>query len=352
MLEKAKLEKIKSFNNDDSDLVLVFDKYIEREIPYSNENVYGELDKLIENLEKECLYIVFSNKNIEIENAYTVKIKTTEEKILEEDLYYTGKRYHDKLKSFSVDNELINELPKYNEVKFIFDIESISTFPIWETKMRRKITQVLEDINFLSEELTPEKFAEIVHSTKTKEIENKQLYDLDLVIKYILEISKLKNVQAIFLSEANECCEKFIIEELKKVVFAANLPLKERNDYIYNTTYKDMNEMFSRFNFCNFKENKCLSQRHKNLSNKYPKPKTDGCCFKVFGKCKYNNKDGTCQIECLPCKIFTCPYLSKLGVGLRISELILMRAFMNSKQKRLLIYNFYKPKEFFIKRMS
>ena len=106
MLEKAKLEKIKSFNNDDSDLVLVFDKYIEREIPYSNENVYGEPDKLIENLEKECLYIVFTNKNIEIENAYKVKLKTTKEKILESE-YRTGNKYIHQLKELTKDKDIV-----------------------------------------------------------------------------------------------------------------------------------------------------------------------------------------------------------------------------------------------------
>ena len=353
MLEKAKLEIIKSFNNDDSDLVLVFDEYIERKIPYSNENVYSDFYELVETFSKDSYYIIFSDKNVELENAYIVKKQVSDECILDEDLYYTGKKYSAKLKTFSLDNELIQKISLYEKVKFIFDIESISTFPIWETKMYRKITKVLEDINNLSEEeLTCERLSQIVHSTELKNLENEQLYDIDLVIKYIIEVSKVQNTSAEFISKAITKSECFIIEELKKVVHSANLSSKERNDYIYSTTYKDMNEMFARFNFCNFKENKCLSQRHKDSHNKYPKPKTDGCCFKVFRKCNYNNKDGTCKIECLACKIFTCPYLTKLGVGLRISELILMRAFMSSKQKRLLIYKFYKPKEFFMKRMS
>ena len=113
-----------------------------------------------------------------------------------------------------------------------------------------------------------------------------------------------------------------------------------------------MDEMFSIFGFCNFKENKCVAQRHKTFFNRYPVPETDGCCFKVVRKCEHNNKDGTCKVKCLPCKLFTCPYLGKLDVGIRASELILMRSFFNNKQKRISIHKFYNSKEFLLKKIK
>ena len=109
--------------------------------------------------------------------------------------------------------------------------------------------------------------------------------------------------------------------------------------------------MFSKYNFCNFKNSMCVSQRHKNIFNRYPKPKTDGCCFKVIRKCAHNNKDGTCQVKCLSCKLYTCPYLSKRNIGLNTSEFILLRAFFNNKQKKNVIYNFYKSKEEIMKKL-
>lgn len=353
MLEESKKQKIKSFENDDSDLTLVFDEYIEREVPFSKENVFVSFDEIKQSLKNECFYIIFGNQEFESDNVYTVKRIITDKSTLEDDLYYSGKKYFEKIENLSIESELLEKIRRYEEVSFIFDMKCISTVPLWETKIHRKIKKVLQDINNLEDEnLTPNQLSKIIRSKELIKISNFNLYDIDLIIKYVIEISKIKPVSVHFISKAEERTEKFLIEELRKLIFAANISGQERNEYIYNTTYKYMNEMFSRFNFCNFKKNMCLSQRHKGLFNRYPTPKTDGCCFKVVRKCKHNNKDGTCKVECLACKLFTCPYLSKLGVGLRISELILIRAFMNSKQKRLLIYKFYKPKEFFVKRMS
>ncbi len=353
MLEKQRLEKIKTFDNDFADLVIKYDEYIEREIPYSNEFAYTNITDLKNVLNEDSMHIIFSNKELNLNNSYLVKNTSNDTEYLDETLYYSGKNYEQKLNKYQIDVKLIEMSAKYERINFVFDIESISSFPIWETKMHRKIVRVLEEINNLTEEdITEEKITEIIHKNELEEVRNENQYDIDLIIKHVIEFAKNKTASVLFLSEKLGSREKFLIGELRKLVYAAGLEPSKRNEYIYDTTYKDMNEMFSKFGFCNFKENKCLSQRHKSSSNKYPVPKTDGCCFKVFNKCNYNNKDGTCKIECLACKIFTCPYLTNLGVGLRISELILIRAFMNQKQKRLLIYKFYKPKEFFIKRMS
>ncbi len=353
MLDKNKLEKLKNINNDDSDLVLKFNEYIMREIPYNNEDVYSDFDSITLEDNEEVVNIVFTNKKINIENAHIINNAfSMQEEIMDDTYYYFGKKYDEKLNSLKIEKELIERTSKCERIKFIFDIEDISTFPLWETKMYRRIVKVLAEINNIEEEKLTKKFLyEIVHSSEIKNIENSKQYDIDLIITYIKELSKEKEVSAIYITNNLNSKEKFLIGELKKLIYAVNLKTEERNEYIYNTTYKDMNEMFSKYGFCNFKENKCLSQRHKSIFNRYPVPKTDGCCFKVVNKCKHNNKDGTCKVECLPCKLFSCMYLSSLGVGLRIGELILMRAFLNQKQRRLLIYKFYQPKEYFMKRM-
>lgn len=353
MLDKNKLEILKKINNDDSDLALKFNEYIMREIPYENKDVYSNFDSITLDDNEEVANIVFTNKKIKIENAHIINNDSSmQNQIIDESYYYFGKKYDEKIKSLEVEKELIEKTSNCRKIKFVFDIDAISTFPLWETKMYRRIVKVLEEINNIDEEkITKKRLYEIVHSSELKNIENSNQYDIDLIITYIKELSKEKEVSAIYITNNLNSKEKFLIGELKKLIYAANLKLEKRNEYIYDTTYKDMNEMFSKYGFCNFKENKCLSQRHKSIFNRYPVPKTDGCCFKVVNKCKHNNKDGTCKVECLPCKLFSCMYLSSLGVGLRIGELILMRAFLNQKQRRLLIYKFYQPKEYFLKRM-
>lgn len=354
MLNKDKLEKLKSINNDDSDLIIKFDEYVEREIPFDSKDVYSNIESMLEDIkdDKEQLYVIFSDIQIEKPNCYTIEQLSNDNEFLNEKDYYFGKQYDIKLKKFFIEENLLKKAQLYKKIKFIFDIRKINTFPLWETKMYRRIIRVLEEINELStDDLNIKTIERIINNPKIKEIKNENKFDIDFIIKYIKELSKDKETTAVYICQDFENKEKFIISDLKKLVHAAKLSVKERNEYIYDTTYKDMNEMFSKFGFCNFKGNKCVSQRHKSITNRYPVPKTDGCCFKVVNKCKHNNKDGTCRVECLPCKLFTCMYLSSLGVGLRIGEILLMRAFLTQKQRRLLIYKFYQPKEYFLKRM-
>ena len=73
----------------------------------------------------------------------------------------------------------------------------------------------------------------------------------------VKELSEIKEIDSVYICGILDNRKKFIIENLKKLVYATQLSEKERNEYIYDTTYTDMNEMFSKFGFCNFKENKC-----------------------------------------------------------------------------------------------
>ena len=69
------------------------------------------------------------------------------------------------------------------------------------------------------------------------------MFEKGLDREKVIEISKIKAVSAQFMSKAEERHEKYLIEELRKLIFAANISGQKRNEYIYNASYKYMNEM-------------------------------------------------------------------------------------------------------------
>ncbi len=369
-MDTAKLEKIKSFNNDDSDLITKFVKYIEDKMDTSliklGENVLlneKSMERVYPNFEsfpipmslgKDTLYILFTDKELAMDNKYVIENYDVNKglEFIDEAYYYSGSKYESKLEGITLSDELIDKIEECERVHIVFDMSSISSFPIWDTVMYRRMRAVIDQIEDIQlEELNPKMLHKIIKGAKGVKVYNKSLYDLDVVIHLLKEVGARKPIIDSYVLNDINAEEVFLADALMKLVYAVQLEEKERLSYIYDVSYKDMNNLFSKYGFCNFKDNKCFSQRHKNLFNRYPVPDTDGCCFNVFRKCKYNNKDGTCQVECLPCKLFTCPFLSRLEIGLRVSELILLRAFLTNRQRKVLIYKFFRGKEELMKRL-
>ena len=354
-ISKEKIEKIKSINTDNSDFILKINEYLNYKHEYLNtENVVESLEKLL--LAQNSVGLIFSSKEINSKENKYIRIENIsfkEEKTI--DLYYAGKNYKEKVEFYKKHVKIFDKtfIKNYGKIPVIFDISSISSYPLWETMMRRRMKNIIiqldkSEICEISKDFIDKV---IIESVKEKiNIENK--YDIDFVIEFLREISTFNEIEPYFIDTEKTNETIYLVNELQKFIYALSLARDERYDYIYDTICKDMDEMFSRFGFCNFKENKCVAQRHKTFFNRYPVPETDGCCFKVVRKCEHNNKDGTCKVKCLPCKLFTCPYLGKLDVGIRASELILMRSFFNNKQKRISIHKFYNSKEFLLKKIK
>ena len=146
--------------------------------------------------------------------------------------------------------------------------------------------------------------------------------------------------------------KKYLINELSKIVYGLKLN-DNLYEYVYDTVCKDIDNMFSIYRFCDFRNDKCLSQRHKSLfTNNYPVPDKDGCCFNVYRKCEYLKEHGGCEVRCLACKLYTCPYITKLGVGLYTSEILLMKAFFNNNQRRDSVFEFFQPEEKVLKKIK
>lgn len=242
------------------------------------------------------------------------------------------------------------------ENKIIIDVDNISFSPIWNTKMRIHINNVLKRVdNANLKDLSAKELHKILLCGKElvkKEKKAEKEQDLDDIINEFMKIKDFKSGDIVYVCGNLTNENIFFINEFEKFLKALEQS-SNRNKYIYDTVCNDLENNFLKFNFCNFKNNKCLSQRHKNVVlNNYPYTNTDGCCFKIIRKCQHNNKDGTCKVKCISCKLFICPYLSKRGIGYYASELLLLRAFYTPKQRGIYVNSFYESENKILSKLN
>lgn len=143
--------------------------------------------------------------------------------------------------------------------------------------------------------------------------------------------------------------KKDISENLRDIItimHAINIKDKaKRYDYIYDTVCAYLDDRI-KTNYCEFKDGVCAKYRIKNPNHK------NGCCeCKGRGKCKYLI-DGVCTMKsCMACKLFTCHTLKKKGITQNINDFALTRYFFNSKEKDILQFSYWTPKEVVMERL-
>lgn len=252
----------------------------------------------------------------------------------------------------------------------VLDVDNIDFDAIWNTEMRIKLDFIMDSILNCEVTKIDEKFLHKLLLTandvkvlikrpedrrdtnkKIENIDNRKV-DLDDLIKDFSNVGNLEKLEVFY--KCNEVNNKnvFFINEFEKFLMVLKNP-KLKNKLVYDLVCEEISNNFLKFNFCDFRNNKCISQRHKNLFfNNYPVPGTDGCCFKSISKCKHNNKDGTCKVKCISCRLFICPYLRKRGVGYNASDFLLIRAFYNVKQRRTCVYSFFQDEENILKKIE
>ena len=114
---------------------------------------------------------------------------------------------------------------------------------------------------------------------------------------------------------------------------------KDRYSYIYDVVCDYLDNLFINNNMCEFSEDKCFSNRCKKFN------KTCGCCSNNKGEeCPYFDKDH-CTIKCSGCKFYICPNLKKKKGPIRMKDVPLVNYFFNTRQKLVLRYTVFTPKE-------
>lgn len=227
----------------------------------------------------------------------------------------------------------------------LIDLDKIWAKPYLYTKMRIRLDEIINQIlNANNEEITKNtsKFLKkVIYNNASKEFNKPD--DMIDVVDFIknLDTKETKNSDFIFVAEKIDEETLFKEEQINKAIEIMKIDdIKKRNAKIYDEVYSYLNDDFISNKYCDFKNNKCVAQRRHRL---YPPNRKNGCCFMKIRQCP-NLKDGDCTVECLACRLFACPYLTKMGIGYWASDFILLKAFFNKEQRKHLVFDFYEPK--------
>jgi len=234
--------------------------------------------------------------------------------------------------------------------KNIIDLDKIWCKPYFYTKMRIHLEGIIEQIsNIDSSEIVtnPSKYCKkVIFHNISKEFEKSE-NEIDIV-DFINKLRQNKlnnpNKKFEFTFVANKIDEETLFkeEQLKKSLEIINISSKQKQyEKIYEEVYSYLKKDFVSNNYCDFKNNKCVAQRHFTL---YPFNRKNGCCFTRIRTCPHLQKGGSCNIECMACRLFSCPYLSKRGITYYANEFVLFKAFFNKNQRKHLVFDFYKTK--------
>lgn len=243
--------------------------------------------------------------------------------------------------------KLLNEKNKLLEN--VINLDKIWVKPYFYNRMRVSLDTIISLVSVADKNeiiSNPNKLCKkIIFNKKTKEF-TKSEEEIDIVefIQVLDERKKINSEENFdFTFIAKEINEETLFkeEQLKKAIEIINITnLKERNEQIYNEVYFYLKKDFVANNYCDFRNNKCVAQRHISI---YPINRKNGCCFTQVRTCPHLN-NGNCNVECLACRLFSCPYLTKRGVGYWANEIILLKAFYTKQQRKHVIFDFYKSK--------
>ena len=352
-LSEQKIKKLKEMNSDEARLILRFHEYLKEKPVLCESAQIKKMKNIAESGSKKNLNIVFDKNYVASDERFyqipqTSFMNNTKMKS-DETYYYSGKKMKERLNNLVISEELKEKVANVSCVNVILNLEDVSSFPIWNTKMRRKMLAVIEKVNTIdATSMKNSSLRRILENTSREVMKEEKSYELDYVLKVLRYLYDCKKEFTVVYVSAEGILEDeaiMLVNELEKYIKALQLGEK-RYSYIYDTVCHDLDHMFSKFGFCDFQKNQCISQRHKNLfKNNYPLPKKNGCCFNVYRTCSHHQKDGSCDTKCLACKLYTCPFLGKLSVGMMTSEILLIRGLFNAKQKRDAIYRFFMTEE-------
>ena len=252
-LSESSLNKIKTLDGDFSNLFLKLYNFFCDTYSISEE-VSKKLIKKAE-LSDNNLNIVFSNDDsyISVPQSYFMQ---DDLKKNEESEYYYGKALLKRLENeYYVDNSIIESF-KGKRVKVYLDISSVSSYPIWQTKMRRKVSAVVKLINDINvDSLSEATIRNILLTSNPESLDENKKYELDYIIEFLKQLKhSVKEMSIFYIIPDNGNInpeEIFLINELEKFMYALDL-YPNHYEYLYDTVCSDIDKMFSKYRFLQF----------------------------------------------------------------------------------------------------
>lgn len=240
----------------------------------------------------------------------------------------------------------------------IVDLDLIWCKPYFYTKMRLHLDWIIQKLSNTDKSLIKKNISQFckkisLHNSSKKFKKSDDEIDIVDFIK-ILHQKKIENpnynTEFIFIAQAIDEETLFKEEQIRKAIDIINIDSKEKQyERIYDEVYSYLKKDFVANNYCDFQNNKCAAQRRFRL---YPLNRKNGCCFTRIRTCPHLQKGGSCNVECMACRLFSCPYLSKRGIAYYASEFVLLKAFLAKKQRKHLVFDFYKTKTKVLKKIE
>lgn len=185
------------------------------------------------------------------------------------------------------------------------------------------------------------------------QINDENVEDMIKDTKSIIKFCDKKGLIIELIYNGKKIDEKYLnknisnnLRDIITIMHAVNIKnIEERYDYIYDTVCAYLDERI-KTNYCEFKDNICVKYRKKGSNHE------NGCCeCKGRGRCKYLI-DGVCTMKtCMACKLFTCHTLKKMGITQNINDFVLTKYFFTTKQKDILQFSYWTPKEIVMERL-
>lgn len=231
--------------------------------------------------------------------------------------------------------------------KNVIVLDNIWVKPYFYTKMRVRLDELVNQvISANNDEIIKNSskfFKRVIYNNTIKNFEKPE--DKIDIIEFIKKLDKKKlenNVEFAFIAEKIDEETIFKEEQIKKAIEIIKVEnIKEKYSIIYDEICNYLNKDFIQNGYCDFKNNKCIAQRKHKL---YPPNRKNGCCSVQIRKCP-NLVNGNCTVECVACKLFSCKFLEKRGIGYWGKEIIFLQAFFNRNQRKHLVFDFYQEKE-------
>lgn len=240
-----------------------------------------------------------------------------------------------------------------NTTKKIIDLDKIWAKPYFYTKMRVRLEEIVNQIMHIDNEKilknSSRLFKKAIYNKAVKKFEKPE--DKIDIVDFInkLDSEKIYNdSDFIFIAEKIDEETLFKEEQLKIAIDILKIDdIKKRYSVIYDKLCDYLNKDFISYQYCDFKNNKCIAQRKHKI---FPINRKNGCCFMEIRKCPHLI-NGNCKVQCIACKLFSCKYLEKRGIGYWAYEVILLKAFFNKEQRKHLLFDFYTPKDKVLKKV-
>lgn len=385
-----KINILKNNNNETSNyLASLLTNYIKEIESYENLEINRNLnclDNIIvcKDLDKlECLrkirfdnitYVYFSNKfnnnlfkgNLDTSNIVLVGEYYKSEKNRIESEYKNV--CFSKLNFLDIKKNIINK-----NVVFIINLNDYDIGKDWLYDTRHKFNIMLTELNnFSINELTSKPLEctkKIIESNENHNLLDRYIgkSSLKKLIKIIDKLNtycyknkvatnfkydKSSKYAIMEYKEENNLRYTYITRYLDQIFSIINThSLRERYSKIYDNICGFLDNEFKEYNYCDFKNNKCIAQRDKDMS-KYTLSEENGCCYIPETKAQCNKLNlGKCEIKCCACKLIVCKYLKKYGIEYYVHDNLELNSFFSPIQKPVLVWNFFTPKEVIISKL-